>query len=441
MSAPSPVPANDLPSAATQQAIAAAIDRDELVKLVLDLCNIPAPIGRGREAGDFVHDWMAREGFAPVRAGLTADRFNVIGRHGGRGDGANLLFTSHLDTESPLYDENDRYALRPGTAADPQWLSAWLEGDVFFGHAVGNDRGPMACFLMAAKALKKAGIDLSGTLYLTACPGEIGPEPAEQFQGPAFLGKEVGAQYMLTHGGVAPDFAIACEGTDHGVNSVACGYAYYRITLYGDAVFTPILEHPAASASHPNPIVRMAPAIEVLQAWSRDYETRHRFESAGGTAVPKVQIGAVRGGNPHTLGAGSEVCSLYVEVILTPAQTIAGVDRELKAAFRAAGIADLHVEPYVVRHGFDADPAQVRPLFQALDHAHQLVRGAPIAPSAPVYSSMWRDHNVFNMNRIPAVTMGPTRWRPRIADLLQCTQMYALAALAICGRAPAAQGR
>ncbi len=440
MTAPPPVATTDLPSAATRQAIAAAIDRDELVQLVLDLCNIPAPVGRGRESGEFVHDWMVREGFAPVRAGLTPERFNVIGRLGGTGDGANLLFTSHLDTESPLYDENDRYALRPGTVEDPQWLRAWLEGEVFFGHAVGNDRGPMACFLMAAKALKKAGIDLAGTLYLTACPGEIGPEPVEQFQGPAYLGKEVGAQYMLTHGGVAPDYAIACEGTDYGVNSAACGYVNYRITLYGEGVFTPLLEHPVDSSAHPNPIVRIGGVIEVLQAWSRAYEVRHRYESPGGTAIPKVQIGAVRGGNPQSIGAGSEVCSLYFEAMLTPAQTIGAVDRDLKAAFRDAGYTDLVIEPYVLRHGFDADPAQVGPLVDALDCAHRLVRGTPIAPSKPVYSSMWRDHLVFNMNRIPAVTMGPTRWRPSIDDLVQCTQMYALAALTICGQAAAAEG-
>jgi len=47
---------------------------------------------------------------------------------------------------------------------------------------------------------------------------------------------------------------------------------------------------------------------------------------------------------------------------------------------------------------------------------------------------MWRDHNVFNMNRIPAVTMGPVRWLPSIEDMIQCTQWYALTALALCGR-------
>lgn len=53
--------------------------------------------------------------------------------------------------------------------------------------------------------------------------------------------------------------------------------------------------------------------------------------------------------------------------------------------------------------------------------------------SGSVYSSMWRDHNIFNMNRIPVVTMGPVRWRPSIDDLITCTRIYALVALNLCG--------
>ena len=421
-------------SRAALDAVCAAIDRDELVALVLALCNIPAPVGTGGAAAQFVFDWMAREGFAPRKAGLVESRCNVIGRYGGLGDGPNLLFSSHLDTESPLYHPDDRYSVRPETVADPRWLGAWLEGETFVGHAVGNDRGPMACFLIAAKALRTAGIGLSGTLYLTACPGEIGPEPAEEHQGPAFLGKEVGAQFMLNHGGVAPDFAIAAEGTDFGVNWVACGYTNYRITLHGEAVFTPMLEHPADSRQHPNPIVRLAAAIEVVQAWARDHETRHRYEGAGGTAIPKVQIGAVRGGNARSLGAGSELCSIYLEVNTTPVQRMGDVDRSLKAAFRSAGLGRVEITPYVTRPGFEADAGEVEPLRAALDQAHAAVRGTPIPISAPLYASMWRDHNVFNMNRVPAVTMGPVRWQPSIEDLVQCARIYALTAIGLCGR-------
>jgi acetylornithine deacetylase/succinyl-diaminopimelate desuccinylase-like protein len=422
--------------ASDARAIEAAIDSEELTALVLELCNIPAPVGHEARAGQFVYDWLRKEGFAPRKVGMVENRFNVIGRYGGRGDGPNVLFTAHLDTQSPLYDDTDRYVFKAETVADPQWLTAWLEDGIFKGYAATNDRGPLACTLIAAKALKKAGYDLSGTLYLTACPGEIGPEPAEECQGVNFLGKEIGALYMLTHGGVAPDYVITAEGTDFGVNWVGCGYAYYRITLTGEQVFTPLLEHPRSSSEHPNPIVRMAGLIEALQRWARDYDRRFRYESTGGTALPRVQIGAIRGGNALSMGAGTEVCSLYVEVILTPAQTIGGVDRELKAALREAGFdRNLSVEPYVVRHGFEADAIAVAPIHQALNRAHQLTRGEPIAIAAPFHSSMWRDHNVFNMNRIPAAVMGPGRWQPTPAEFASCAKIYALAALALCGKA------
>ena len=50
---------------------------------------------------------------------------------------------------------------------------------------------------MAAKALKSCGIDLSGRLYLTASPGEIGPEPIEEARGVQYMGKEIGTHYAF----------------------------------------------------------------------------------------------------------------------------------------------------------------------------------------------------------------------------------------------------
>ena len=61
-----------------------------------------------------------------------------------------------------------------------------------------------------------------------------------------------------------------------------------------------------------------------------------------------------------------------------------------------------------------------------------------VARAASVYSSMWRDHNVFNMHRIPAITTGFSRWRPTPKDLVDSALVYALTALAVCGRAETA---
>ncbi|MGH7930328.1 MAG: hypothetical protein ACREQV_21330 [Candidatus Binatia bacterium] len=62
----------------------------------------------------------------------------------------------------------------------------------------------------------------------------------------------------------------------------------------------------------------------------------------------------------------------------------------------------------------------------------------------PIYAtSMWRDLNVFNEVGIPSICYGPPRRREpmsgaqnramKIADLVQATKVYALAALMICG--------
>jgi len=51
---------------------------------------------------------------------------------------------------------------------------------------------------------------------------------------------------------------------------------------------------------------------------------------------------------------------------------------------------------------------------------------------------MWRDHNVFNRQGVPAITTGFKRWRPSPKDLVDSALIYALTALAVCGRAPVA---
>ncbi|TPE62206.1 peptidase M20 [Sandaracinobacter neustonicus] len=428
-------------SEADRNAIAAAIDTDELVNLALTLGNIPSRSQQEAQAADYVFNWMQAEGFSPRKVGATPERPNVIGEYGGGAKGANLLFTAHLDTESPSgLPHQNAFRYKPETLADPEWTQCWLEDGALRGYPISNDRGPMSCFLIAAKALKKAGIGLAGKCWLTACPGEIGPEPIEEFSGIGWNGKDIGAHYLFHHGGVAPDYAIAAEGTDFGLNSVGCGYALFRVRLYGKGVFTPILNAPADPHQHPNPIYRLGPVIAALHAWGQSFERSSILETPGGTAVPKVQIASVRGGIPFDFGAGTEVCALYVDVTLNPRQTAAEAYHGIMEAMRSVDVEGFDVEAVVVRHGFEADAAKVAPLNGAVDAATRLVRGAPLEVSHPVYSSMWRDHNVFNMHRVPAVTTGMPRWRPTPAAMRDSALIYALTMLAVCGRGPAPGG-
>jgi len=418
-----------------RDAIAAAIDTDELVDLALTLGNIPSRSREEAAAARFVHDWMQAEGFRPRCVGATPDRPNVIGEYGGTAPGANLLFTAHLDTESPTgIPEQDAFRYRPSTLADPEWTRCWLEDGQLRGYPISNDRGPMACFLIAAKALRKAGIPLAGKVWLTACPGEIGPEPIEEFSGIAYNGKDIGAHYLFHHGGVAPDYAIAAEGTDFGMTWQGCGYALFRVRIYGRGVFSPILDAPREAGAHPNPIYRLGAVIEALHAWGLAYEAASILETPGGRSAPRVQIASVRGGIPFDFGAGTEVCALYVEVGLNPRQKSAEAYHGIMAAMRGVDVEGFDVEPVVVRHGFEAQPGEVAPLVGAVDVATRLVRGAPLEIAHTAYASMWRDHNVFNMHRVPAITTGMPRWRPTPEAMRQSALIYALTMLGLCGR-------
>lgn len=183
MNAMTPASARD-PAVVTR--VLAALDEAAVVDLALQLGSIDSPAGAEREVAECVYQWMAREGFAPRRVGLLPERFNVVGRLPGTGEGCSLLFNSHLDT-SVAADE----LLSTRHAADPIYHSAWREDDLLYGNGLCNDKGQMAAWLAAAKALKDHAGPLAGDLVLTSVCGEIELEPIDEFQAPRYLSREL----------------------------------------------------------------------------------------------------------------------------------------------------------------------------------------------------------------------------------------------------------
>jgi len=74
------------------------IDVDELVKVALDLGNIDSPTGSEGPVGEYVFDWLSRQGIEARKVALMPDRPNVIGTLPGSGRGKSLVFNSHMDT-------------------------------------------------------------------------------------------------------------------------------------------------------------------------------------------------------------------------------------------------------------------------------------------------------------------------------------------------------
>lgn len=406
-----------------------AIDADELCNLILELCNIKSPYLFEKEAGQYVYDWMKKEGFDPRKVGME-DRFNVVGTLKGDGSGKNILFSSHLDTGGPRDRDDDLWMCAKDNIDNPYWHTASIKDGRFFGQGVDNDKGPMACFLIAAKAIKKAGVPLKGDIYLTACPGEMGQEPVSEYQGAQYISKDIGAEYMMIHGGIMADFGVSAEGTDFGVSWVEAGKAFFKITVHGESMYTPVMRTSEQLLTHKNPIMKTGPLLEKLNEYALSYEKKYTVHTKGGTVIPKMQVGAIRGGLPYFIIGGTEVCELYLDCRITPGMKPKVIYSDLKKILSDLGIT-ADVELFLFRQGYEADEVEIAPYIEDLNKAHRVVFGKNVEMSTPGFSSMWRDHNIFNEYQVPSVTYGPPRYCPTLEEMLQCTKAYAMLALEV----------
>jgi acetylornithine deacetylase/succinyl-diaminopimelate desuccinylase-like protein len=411
------------------------IDERDLVALALHLGNIESPRGSEGEVGEAIHAWCVEEGFVTRRLGLFEDRFNVHAERPGGDDGPSLAFNSHMDTATR---RDDHLILRDPDRA--VFHRAWEEGDHLVGNPVVNDKGPMAAFMIACRAIRAAGVRLRAPVYMTMVPGEIGQEPVDEFQGERYLSKEVGARYLLNHS-PRPAYCVNAEATGLKKGWIEAGKAFFKITVHGpDASYTPYLRRPY-DADNPAPaILQAARVVQAIEEWAEGYTQRNRYDSPGGTIVPQVNIGAIRSGEPSYVIQNPEHCMLYIDVRTVPGQDPAGIAVELRRLIAGLG-ATGDVEQYVHRPSYVAEG--IEPLSDAVDAAHLREFGSQCEIADHPVTSMWRDHLVFNELGIPALTYGPRVTAGEASrgalslqvgksELVRCARVYAMVALTLC---------
>ena len=196
---------------------------EDLAHLALALGNTYAPVGHERAVAVEVQEWWQRHGVDSRLVEMVDDRANVVARVAGSGRGRTLIFNAHLDTEAsgPDFD-------RLMNVPDPNLIGAWREGDRLFGHTVLNDRGCMAAFMIAGRALASAGIDLAGDVVFTSVAGETGQAPVDEYQGLAYEGKGFGTSFLVDHG-LYGDFAVVAETTSFTSCWYNLGAAYLKL--------------------------------------------------------------------------------------------------------------------------------------------------------------------------------------------------------------------
>lgn len=415
-----------------ERALREAIREEDVVELALELGDIPSPPGAEGEVAARVHEWLTAEGFDPRKVGLLPERPNIAARVRGAGDGPSLMLNGHLDTSIAPDD-----LLTTPNAADPIYNRARREGDRLIGNGVVNNKGIVATWLIAARALRQTGVPLSGDLLLAAVVGEISVEPVDEYAGPEHISKDIGARFLVARGYTA-DYAIVAEGTGFALTWVEAGKAFFKVRVLGEdpPVYTPYIKRPLPVAESPSAVVRAAEVIVAIESWAERYEQENEWSGDGGTVVPKAGLNAIRGGLPHKVTKTPAVCDLYLDVRLNPDQDPRTVERDLRQAVEATGV-PVVVEPFLFRRGYESKG--IEPVRRAVTSAHGAILGGEPPPPAVPHTSMWRDSNPFNEAGIPTVVYGPGvstaggKFAIEIEALVAASRIYALTAVELCG--------
>jgi acetylornithine deacetylase len=224
------VPAQRIPELPSGVADAlAAVDPGELVALVQELVAVPTVTGsaaesegqhrlerRLRAAGMDTDLWsidLTETTADPDFPGMEAPRdeaWGLVGSWGGD-DGPTVVLNGHLDVVPP--GGPDLWTVDP-------WQAAIRDGRVL-GRGACDMKGGLACQVLAVEALRRAGVELRGTVQLQSVVGE----------------EDGGLGTFATlRRGYRGDLAVICEPTSEALVTASAGALTFRLTVPGRSV-------------------------------------------------------------------------------------------------------------------------------------------------------------------------------------------------------------
>jgi acetylornithine deacetylase len=275
------------------------IDRDRLVKLVMDLVDIPSPTGEEESMARAVFSELEEAGFDATLQPIGDDRYNAVGRLQGHGGGKSLMFNGHLDTSfGPEQAHRGIGYECKATLIDDEWI---------YGMGSFNMKSAMGTYITAAEAIQKAGIKLGGDIVIAGVAGEIEKAPVNDYEGRKYQGYGVGTKYAITHGAVA-DFCILGEPTNMMLIPRHCGTTWIKITVPGRLI------HTAWSDVDSNAINKSRKVLNAIHEWIPAYCERNKI----GDFQPRVNVSAIEGGWPWRGARTPDNCVIYLDVRTLP---------------------------------------------------------------------------------------------------------------------------
>lgn len=381
------------------------------------------PAGREEGIAALVADTLRRMGLGVDLVAKREGRPNVIGVLRGAGDGPSLILNDHLDT----YPAGDPAAW---TMTGGRPFAPTRHGDRLYARGTSDTRGNLACTLLAVRAIRDAGIRLSGTLQ---CVYTVD----EEKNGPD------GSIFLLDEHGLSGDLEITCEPTGWtrpdgswgmAIAVANCGNFLVEIETRGTKTH---IWRPDTGVNAVGKMARLLTALESMRF-------THQAPKLYGGTPPMATVVRVGGGLPREMQFTPDLCRAVLAIVgivpgMTADSVMADIERVIAHERTKDNALEAAARPYPgalfvgATLEEDEEKAPVRPLREA----YRRILGEEPA----IYrKNAFNDTIRFSERGIPSLTFGPGEdgWPPvneyiQIAKSVAATRILALTILSILG--------
>lgn len=295
------------------------LDESRIVQLLTDMVNIPSPTGYEGPLAKATVEEMRKAGLEAEYQEMDEDRGNAVGRLAGSGSGPELLLYSHFD-HYVSGAEDDGLVFGDLDLPDMHTRAVQV-GRIIHGAGAGNPKAGSAVALHAAEVIRQAGIPLLGSVTVGIVSGGI--HRTKVIGGRPYLDKRhvgmgVGCEHMLRNG-VTPDYAVSSK-VGYAVGWEEPGMLWVKLTVKG------VVGYVARRGVFKSAIMEAGGLMAELGDWFEEYAQR---TTSGQVATP-CHIGAIEGGWPFKPDFSPSVCNLYLDIRVSPRNSI----EEVKAMFQ-----------------------------------------------------------------------------------------------------------
>lgn len=381
-------------------------EQENLVSFLREFIAIPSETYHEEEAARFLAGKMREFGFDEVKH----DRIgNTIGRIGA--GPTVVLYDAHIDT----VEAGDLVAW----GCDP--FKGKVEDGKIYGRGAVDDKGCLAAFVYAGKALKELGLDKDFTLYV------VGAVAEEDVEGSAI------EDLLEAEPDIKPHYVLIGESSEMRITRGHKGRALLQVNVPGKAA------HASAAHMGENSLIKALPVIQGLDAWKDLPEDQ--FLGRGTLEVTKVEC------KTPSLNTIPGETIIYLDRRTTCGETKEDLLNEVKAYADKVGatvkIVEVENPSYTgyVKHSEEFFPSWVIPesheLVQAGVNAFRTLFGKE--PVVGKWDFSTDGTHTCGRAGIPTIGFGPgngafchsTEDHVPINELVDAAKFYALLPLAI----------